>query len=109
LIGRFDARRSEIVAERESDDEAGIALQTVIRDFTHVSLENEIRTHATQTHVQGKASKRAAAISSPRLPHHPYSPVSNRRRESSTLEAGWTKTSGLAGKKDTTQTRTTQK
>src|ERR1700739_2792568 len=46
LIGRLHARRSEIVAERESDDEAGIALQTVIRDFTYVSLENEIRTLA---------------------------------------------------------------
>jgi hypothetical protein len=39
LIGRLHARRSEIVAGRESDDEAGIALQTVIRDFTYVSLE----------------------------------------------------------------------
>ena len=46
LIGRLHARRSEIVAERESDDEAGIALQAVIRDFTYVSLENEIRTLA---------------------------------------------------------------
>ena len=46
LIGRLRARRSEIVAERESDDEAGIALQAVIRDFTYVSLENEIRTLA---------------------------------------------------------------
>lgn len=46
MIGRLHARRSEIVAERESDDEAGIAPQTVIRDFTYVSLENEIRTPA---------------------------------------------------------------
>src|ERR1700751_2961234 len=46
LIGRLHARRAEIVAERESDDEAGIALQAVIRDFTYVSLENEICTLA---------------------------------------------------------------
>ena len=107
LTGRLHARRSEIVAERESDDEAAIALQTVIRDFTYVSLENEIRTLAEvelslrrmETGEYGLCRSCGEEIAV--CPGHVFAWRAP--------EAGWTGTSGLAGKKDTTQTRTTQR
>jgi DnaK suppressor protein len=83
LIRRLHARRSEIVAERESDGEAGIALQAVIRDFTYVSLENEIRTLAEvelslrrlETGEYGSCGSCGEEIASARLDALPWTRV----------------------------------
>lgn len=44
LIKRLYARRSQIAAERETDDESAFALQDVIKELAATNMEREIRT-----------------------------------------------------------------
>lgn len=46
LIKRLYAYRAEMVADRDGDDEAGIAHQALVRELASVGLENDIRTLA---------------------------------------------------------------
>ena len=59
LIKRLYARRSQIAAERETDDESAFALQDVIKELAATNMEREIRTAERGGTVPATARERA--------------------------------------------------
>ena len=46
LLKRLDAYRTEMIVDREEDDEVGVVQQALVRELAYVGMENDIRTLA---------------------------------------------------------------
>ena len=83
LIDRIYAHRSEITSVPAENNQAEVALHTVVRDLAYVSMENEIRTlaevelslHRLETGEYGLCGSCGANISTARLEAIPWTRV----------------------------------